>query len=563
MLPVLTRSVQSFGRDEIAALPARTLSEVLEWAMGAEVQSRSPAQSDLSIRGSGFEEVVVLVDGVRVSDPQTGHFDLDVAVPLDQIQRIEILRGPASAVYGADAVGGVVNLVTTGGDGRWQGRVEGGSWETSRFSLGGGFEGPSDLSVRVGAETSRSDGHRQGTDYETTLAHVGLTRGLGAGRASGSLGFALREFGARDFYAPFPSFETTHTYTGAFQWEEVPVGRLTVETGLSFRRHEDDFVLNREDPSFYRNRHTSSQVGGELLARGAARPGIDLVFGGELFRDLLRSSNLGDRGEFRGALLGEIVLQSGSRVFSLGLREDWHEGFGSFFAPSLSGSYRVGASLRVRGAVGRSFRAPTWTERYYTDPLNVGREDLAPERSWSGELGIDLHGIGGVRFSATGFLRRTEGLIDWARVKDSGSETPWETRNVETADFLGLEGEVMADGPWETRLALGGSVLTVDSKEAAGLESKYALRPLVQKVTLAFRREFGTWGRVGVNGQRGKREGEDPFHRIDLRAGVRIGPAWVYLDANNLTDATYPDITGAAAPGRAFFLGVELAGGGG
>ena len=114
-LPVLTRSVQLFGREEIDALPVRTISGLLEWATSVEVQSRSPAQSDLGIRGAGFEQVVVLVNGVRMSDPQTGHFDLDLAVPLDQVERVEILRGPASAVYGADAVGGVVNIVTRGG----------------------------------------------------------------------------------------------------------------------------------------------------------------------------------------------------------------------------------------------------------------------------------------------------------------------------------------------------------------------------------------------------------------------------------------------------------------
>jgi iron complex outermembrane receptor protein len=190
----------------------------------------------------------------------------------------------------------------------------------------------------------------------------------------------------------------------------------------------------------------------------------------------------------------------------------------------------------------------------------VGREDLDPERAWSGEVGVDVQHGGGLRFSATGFARRATALIDWARDSEAGGDLPWETRNVEKADFLGLEGELQARAPLHTTLTLGGSILSVDSEEAAGLLSKYALRPMVEKVTLGIRRTFGGAVSLSVNARRGRREGEDPFHRLDLRTGVRWGPTWVYLDATNLTDAAYPDITGAAAPGRAFFLGLEWSG---
>ncbi|HKK08312.1 MAG TPA: TonB-dependent receptor plug domain-containing protein, partial [Gemmatimonadota bacterium] len=109
-----TRDLEVLGRDAIEATPARTVAGLLRWAAGVDVRPRSPAQADLSLRGSSFEQVLVLVDGVPVNDPQTGHFDLDVAVPLASVERIEILRGPASATFGADAVGGVVNIVTRG-----------------------------------------------------------------------------------------------------------------------------------------------------------------------------------------------------------------------------------------------------------------------------------------------------------------------------------------------------------------------------------------------------------------------------------------------------------------
>ena len=561
-LPILTRSVQVIRRAEISALPARTVSEVLEWATGVEVMARSPAQSDLSIRGAGFEQVVVLVDGVRMSDPQTGHFDLDLTVPLDQIERVEILRGPASAMYGADAMGGVVNVVTRGGESPWQGRLEGGSWGSAGVSGSGAVSGPGRSSVRGGGEFSRSDGHRPGTDFETLLLNLGLIQPAGSGRLTGQLGLSRKDFGARDFYAPYPSFEKTRTYTSSLRWHSSGGEGSGLEAGVSFRRHEDEFVLLRDDPAYYRNQHTSSQGGGEVLARYSPASGVDLALGGELFGDVLTSNSLGDRTEGRGAAFGEAVFGRGTpMVASLGLREDWHQRFGSFLSPSLSGSYAVGRGLRFRAAMGRSFRSPTFTERFYRDPINQGREDLSPERAWSGEFGADFFEWRPVRVSATVFLRRSEDLIDWARDLDAGDDVPWETRNVEEATFRGVEVDLDMQGPMGTTVAVGGAFLSVESEETRGFRSKYALRPLKERITGTVQRRFGQVLTVSVHAQRNRRAGENPYHRVGVRAGLRSGSLRIYLDGTNLINEAYPDITGANAPGRALRLGVEVAGG--
>jgi outer membrane receptor protein involved in Fe transport len=202
-------------------------------------------------------------------------------------------------------------------------------------------------------------------------------------------------------------------------------GLTGLEIGAAFRRHDDDFILVRDAPEVYRNRHNSTQAGGDLLARWEVPGGADLVLGGELFRDLLRSNSLGDREESRGALFAEAALGRGSGgVLALGIRGDWHEGFGAFVSPSVSGSWRAGAGFRARAAAGRSFRAPSWTERYYRDPVNVGREDLDPERAWSGEVGMDILSGSTLRFSVTGFVRLAEDLIDWARPEGGMDDTP-------------------------------------------------------------------------------------------------------------------------------------------
>ncbi len=558
-LPVLTRSVRLFEREEIRDLPVRSVSDLLAWATGVEVLSRSPAQNDLSLRGAGFEQVLVLVNGVRMSDPQTGHFDLDVAVPLDVVERVEILRGPASALYGADAVGGVVNIVTAQPPPGARIRIDGGSWGTARVSAEGALEQKEGGSIVAGAEIARSDGHRPGTDYETALLHLSSAHPLGGGRLRGELGAARKDFGARDFYAPYPSFERTRTYTASLRWASGATKGLALEVGSSLRRHEDDFILVRDNPSAYRNRHVSSQSGADVALRARPWHGLELALGGELFGEFLRSHSLGDRIEGRGAAFGEVVWgRGGPEVLSMGLREDWHEGFGSFFSPSASASYRVAPDSRLRAAVGRSFRAPTWTERYYRDPANLGRPDLHPERGWSAEVGADLVWARKLDLSFTTFLRRSEDLIDWARAADAPESAPWESRNVKRATFRGVEADLGLLGPARVRWTLGGSFLSVTSQDSRGLLSKYALRPIRERVVVGVRRSFGQDLSVGVQAQRGRRAGEDPFHRVDLRKALRLGSVQLTLDATNLADEAYPDVTGATAPGRALFLGIQL-----
>jgi outer membrane cobalamin receptor len=190
--------------------------------------------------------------------------------------------------------------------------------------------------------------------------------------------------------------------------------------------------------------------------------------------------------------------------------------------------------------------------------VNVGSEDLSPEKSWSGELGLDLGTSSGLGLSLTGFLRSSKDLIDWARETDAPPDSPWETRNVKSATFRGFEADLSFMGPLETSWTLGGMILSVDSDETSGFISKYALRPLTEQINLGVGRVFDGGLSLGVKGQRGKRDGEDPYTRLDLRSGIRIGGTRLYMDLHNLFDERYPDITGALAPGRAFYLGVEV-----
>ena len=553
-----TRAVQVISADEIRRSPARTVGELLQWAFGVDVMPRSPALVDVAIRGSSFEQLLVLVDGVRARDAQTGHFDLDLAVPLDQIERIEIVRGSGSALHGADAMGGVIQLVTRRGTGS-AARVEAGSFETRALSLS--------HAMRVGGvradaaiDLQRSEGHRPGTDYETALARLSAGIPLLGRSLEADVGWAKRDFGASRFYGDYPSYEETRATTASLAWRGAPDARFSLEPLVSARWHEDDFVLWRDQPERYRNRHSTLQAGGELVARYAVSPLLRVAAGGEAYQDRLRSARLGDREETRGALLGEAVAgRVGALTGTAGIRVDHHEAFGAFWSPSFAAAWWPVTGVRIRSSLGRAFRTPTWTERYYQDPANVGDPDLAPERAWSGEAGFDAYPLAGVRVGAVGFLRDATDLIDWAKPAATPTE-PWRTRNVEDATYRGLEAEVAVDDLLGIQWVARGSWLSLDASEAPGFTSKYALRPLADVLSLSADRAVARGVTVGVRAQRARRIGESAYDRLDARAAYQLALGRVYADLQNATDERYPDILGVDAAGRSLLVGLEWTG---
>lgn len=556
-----TRGVEVITAEQIRALPARTVAEVLEWALAVDVMPRSPALADVAVRGGTFEQVLVMVDGVRASDAQTGHFDLNLAVPLDQVERIEIVRGPASALYGADAVGGLIHVVTRREGVGARARAQAGSWNTRAAALSYAAE-LGRVRADLGGEWQRSDGHRAGTDYEVASGRLALSAPVGGWTLNADAGHAARDFGADGFYGPFPSYEETRTTTAAVALRAAPEARFAVEPTVSLRRHGDDYVLRREDPEFYRNQHTNLRWGGEVMARWRARPALRLAGGGEWFSDELRSARLGDRAGQRAAALVEAAAGSIGRVSATaGVRADWHERYGTEWSPSVAAAWWPAAGVRLRASAARAFRAPTWTERYYSDPANVGDPDLKPERSWSAELGASAFVARGVRLGLAAFVRDADQLIDWAKPAETPSE-PWRTRNVESARFRGMEAEAAWTAPLGLWWSATGTWLSVDTEEAAGFTSKSALRPITENVTLSVRRTFADRLTLTVLGRRARRTGEDAYARLDARAAYDIHGVRVFADVQNATDADYLDISQLAAPGRALTFGLEWSGGG-
>jgi iron complex outermembrane receptor protein len=558
------RSEEVITRADIARTPARTLADILDDALGVEIMGRSPAQADIAMRGSSATQVLILVDGIRVNDLQTEHANLDLAVPLDDIERIEILRGVGSTLYGPDAAGGVVNIITTGHDGAAAERRSLRGWGGS-FGTGGASGSIADsigaFAVQASAEHERSDGHRADTDYGVTQGALAVGRALGPGRLRARAGLGVRAFGAGDFYATYPSYERTRSATGSLRYDFAPADRVRASVTASTRHHTDDYVLVRNDPSLYHNRHRSWQSALEAVSRVALAPGIVAAVGVDGSDAQLESERLGDHDEQRGALFAEATFGSAGRAqLDAGARIDWSSVNARFFSPSIGGVVPIGAWTRLRASLSRGFRAPTWTERYYEDPANIGDPELRPEKFWGGELSVAI--APGPRWSAdlTGFARHANDLIDWARPVGADSTAPWRTTNVARADYRGAELALRLHDWIGASWSLRGSALDFESHGAAGFLGKYALRPVTRSAGLVVSAPLGRGPTATLDAAYGERAEDDGHFRLDARLAQRWHDLRVVLDVRNITGADYLDVSVKPVAGRSAFLSLEWGG---
>ena len=556
-LATSTRSVEVITREDLERRAARSLSDVLSVALGVDAQPRSPAQADLGLRGSTYNQVVVLVDGVRVSDVQSGHYALDLAVPVGMIERIEILRGTGSALYGSDAIGGIVNIVTRSDSSFADLATRVGSFggANGRVALGAASGG---TALRIGADVDRSDGHRDGTDYRITQVRGRAERPLGNARIAAGIGLGARQFGAADFYGPYPSYETTRSTTADVRVHAPLSSRVSMEGVVHTRRHSDVFTLKRDDPAFYQNTHLSWQSGAEGTVRFAPTTRFHVAAGSELLDATLKSARLGNHEEWRKAAFVEATAgRPGGAIVDAGFRGDWSSVVGAFGSPSVAASIPIGSALQLRASSARGFRAPDWTERFYKDPANVGDSTLSVERFTAHEVGARLFPVAWASADVALFERHAKELIDWARPTGSPTGTPWRTMNFAAATYRGIEAAVRVPNLVGVDWTLRGSGLHLDASTANGITGKYALRPLTRTLGLSAATNVVGGASLTVDALRARRSGETEHFTLSTRLDQRVGAMRASVELLNLTNESYLDVAGRPVAPRSVFVGLE------
>ncbi len=533
-----------------------SLGDALALDSSVQVESRAPngVQGDLSVRGGSFEQTLVLLNGIRLSDAQSAHHDFDIPVPLDAVDRIEILRGAGSTLYGSEAVGGVINIVTrpNNASDSLEMRLRGGygSFGTNEES---GFLSFTDgaLSQRFSFERELSDGFRDDREYRNlALASESWVRTkLGFTRVFLSL--LDRPFGADQFYGNFNSWERTKTWLATISQD---LGSHTLFT-LGYRRHTDLYELLRDDPAFYTNRHEDDTWDIALRRHDALHRTIQLYYGLEALADHVDSNNLGLHSRKQGALYGDLDVRSWRRFsLSAGLRQEFYGRAQTISVPTVSGAYWLSSNAKLRVSVSRAFRLPNYTDLYYHDPANIGNPNLQPERATNYEAGFDFYLADHWRGSITAFSRHETNDIDYIRANPSAI---WQAMNFAQLTFTGVEASLFWSLPNSQTVELEYTGLHGGQAALNGYQSKYVFNYPTQQAVIAWQRTSPHgWlarARTGVTNQYQR----NAYVLLDAYAAWTRSPLHPYVRLTNLTNADYQPVYGVVMPGRAALIGLE------
>lgn len=530
------------------------LSEVLRGDSSVDLQQRGAAgvQSDVSIRGASFEQTLVLLNGLRVNDPQTSHFNLDIPVPLDAVSGLDVLHGAGSTLYGSDAIGGVVNVRTASpGSNSLRLRSGVGSYGmNSQAALLSGTRGIA--GETLAGSRDFSTGFITDRDYrsEQASSETWLTSPLG----SSDIVFAGsdRAYGAGNFYGAYPSFERTKGWFTSLQQQ---LGSRT-DASVAYRRHTDRFVLLRSNPGYYTNQHIDESWQARLRRNDRFGSHLRLASGLEEDLDSIHSNNLGLHGRNRGA--GYVQAEfSGSRGnVSLGGREEVLSGGQHVFSPSVNGSLPVGSSIKIRGALGYGFRLPTFTDLYYSDPTTTGNAQLKPESAWSYEGGLDWFALPRLVLSVTGFTSPQHDAIDYTRASTADK---WHATNLGNFRYSGVEASALWQPKTGQSLRAGWTFIAGDSSVLNGLQSEYVFRYPVNSATVDWLGpiHYGITSRAHLAIT--QRIGQAPYAVLDTSLSRSFGRfIQPYIQMTNLANTGYEEIQGVRMQGRAFLGGVSI-----
>lgn len=551
------QNISVITRADILNSPATSIDEILQQIPGMDIRRRGAngVQSDIGFRGSSFEQVLLLLNGIRMNDSQTGHNSLNVPVDLEDVERIEVIKGPAARRFGQNAFAGVINIITKANPGkRVKLRAEGGDYETYGFGLNANF-GNEKFSNLLQANSNSSQGYRYNTDFEMRNVFYQNQLKIKNGNIRLQAGISEKKFGANGFYASPAATE---------QYEELQAsivslahqqsfGKLKLNSNVYWRRGQDMYLFNREKPEIYRNMHIGNNVGGELNSSYASNLGTTGL-GVELRKEFLASNNLGHRERFVTQVFFEHHLSLLDKKLNITPGISWanYSNEGNFFYPGLDIGYTFYENNKIYGNISKVHRVPTFTDLYYTSKTERGNENLLPESAVYAELGYQYQ-TKNILAKASGFYRSSSDAIDW--IKYSLQDTVWNAQNIGDTEIKGIELELGHQVFNWLKYTVGYTYLDNRFKEFDNGYSRYVLdnlkHQLVTKLQTKFLKNFTNELVYRYN----ERVNLGSYNLLDAKLNYTRNDLSVYVLVNNVTNSEYTETFGVPMPQRWFHVG--------
>ncbi|MBQ9215538.1 MAG: TonB-dependent receptor [Prevotella sp.] len=593
------RMVTVLERADIAQAPVQSINDLLKYAIGVDVRQRGPigSQTDISIRGGTQDQIILLLNGINICDPQTGHNALDLPIDLSEIIRIEVLEGPAGRIYGTSSLVGAINIVThpaakTSSDIT----LEGGSFGYGR--IGGRANIRSGRwNNQVSAGYSRSDGYSRAqsgtlnTDFSGSKAFYQGQYEDEDVRLHWHLGIADKGWGSSTFYASpkwqaDDQYEHTTKLFSAIQGE-TKRGRLHFAPSIYWNQNRDRYEGYRGLPEKMKYNYNRTDVYGVNLSSYFDWTAGRTAFGAEIRNEDLVSGNLGEplsqthhikgtdreytlgvnRTNISGYLEHNLLLEHLTVSAGLVAVKNTWSNMNMTIYPGIDVSYRPNSHWTLHASYNTSLRMPSFTEMYYKLQGYAADPHLKPEEMRALEAGLTFHSSL-FTFNSVVWHHHGRNMIDWIMDTSKGDEAVWESVNHAKINSTGFEISAKVNVQW-SMFDVSYSYIHQDKKQEEGIVSQYALEYLRHKLVGNLRVPLSKNLSLGITARWQDRVGSytdfngdvqdyKPYFLTDARLTWQQ-PSWkVYIEANNLWDTTYHDYGLVEQPGRWIIGGISL-----
>jgi vitamin B12 transporter len=592
------RNIISIKGELFNQLPVHSVDELLRYLPGIEVQQRGPqgSQSDITIRGGTFQQVLIIIDGVKLNDPLTGHFNSYIPIHPSEIERIEILKGASSAIYGSEAVGGVINIITktfaatdNNNNQSMKGRITAG--EYGLFNADGYFKlGKKKTLFSGGFISNNATGQPlRGTDgfFHLTTASLAFSQQFSNNWKLSVRGSAdFRKFNAQNYYTTFAS-DTANEKVNSW-WTQLSLnkktkkGQLTIDA--AYKKLRDQYWFR---PTAIPNDNKTNLFITQAYYTVQVSKKHSITAGIQAQAKEITSNDRGNHSLWHGAgyaifrqhLAHNVYLNESARL-------DWDESYGLVLIPQVNAAWSP-SRLTVRASAGKSIRDADFTERYnnYNKSLvtsgRIGNPDLEAEYSWNTEAGADYSFSKAFKLSATFFYRNHSKLIDWAptayasmprKINLSPTGSYALARNTEKVKTTGIE----ADAQYTKRLGeksnlfftVGYTWLHSINKDS--IPSFYISSHAKHLVNFSAVYQVHSF-LVSINGMYKKRNEQaaaaikatitPSYIVMNMKLGYQLPKkaGRLFVQADNIFDKQYSDLLGSTMPGRWLSGGFEIA----
>ena len=595
------RLITQVSRAEIEALPIQTIADILQYLPGLDVRTRGAngAQADISMRGGTFDQVLILLNGVSLNDFHTGHYALNIPIPADMIERIEVLQGTSANLFGAFS--GAINIIT-------RTDVHSPKARDIVFGVSAGMNGlvhpAMAISVKkdealfnIAAEYSRAEGYYapdpsekeavacRNSDYQ--FANIYLQsrwRGMDV-----QVGAQWKDAGAGMYYG-FGSqdqFDATRTAFASGKYEHRwDAWRL--ESQVAYRANYDRYEWHRGQ-RLYGNFHFSQTTSASLSAHYASWLGTT-SFGVGIRNENMHSTNLGDtinpngqvpnvegfdladvrvldlvRGgnRFHVNYYGEQTFYYAGLSASIGINGTYNTRFGHHLAGGANIGYDFHQGGTLYANANRSLRMPTFTDLYYNAGNQLGNRALKPEEAWLLSVGYKgdwSFGEKGGSFSvaADGYYRWGWNIIDWVYVAED-MKRPYHAQNQQHVNATGVEISMAYRlNQWLRCVSVeyAYTYLDLNLKESGSRYLDYLSHKLTLRVEHGIYKGLGaSWSvrfqkREGqYNDAQGEVQNYQPVWLVDGSLFWQNRFLRISADCTNMTNCRYYDFGGILQPG--------------